>query len=63
MPSFTWWGGMIGAKILTHVKCCHCGKGYHGKSGRSNTVNIILYQIVGLVVAVVILILLMWGLG
>ncbi|MEO8041040.1 MAG: hypothetical protein ABI646_00400 [Acidobacteriota bacterium] len=22
---FTWWGGILGPKMLTHVKCTSCG--------------------------------------
>lgn len=47
-PSFTWWGGAIGPRLLNHVKCLDCGAGYNGKTGRSNTAAIIVYQIVGL---------------
>jgi predicted nucleic-acid-binding Zn-ribbon protein len=49
--SFTWWGGLIGPKILTHVKCPGCGYAYNGKSGKDNTTGIVIYSvIVGLVV-------------
>ncbi|MGH9821334.1 MAG: hypothetical protein ACRD43_14300, partial [Pyrinomonadaceae bacterium] len=41
--SFTWWGGVLGPKILSHVKCQSCGKKYNGKTGRDNTTNIVLY--------------------
>ncbi len=47
-PSFTWWGGVIGPKLLSHVKCLDCGAGYNSKTGRSNTAANIAYQIVGL---------------
>lgn len=49
--SFTWWGGLIGPKILTHVKCPQCSYGYNGKTGRDNTAGIVIYSvIVGVVV-------------
>jgi rubredoxin len=54
---FTWWGGILGPKILTHVKCTSCGYRYNGKSGKDNTTGIIIYTAVvailclGLVVA------------
>ncbi|HEY0006221.1 MAG TPA: hypothetical protein VGB17_15685 [Pyrinomonadaceae bacterium] len=48
---FTWWGGVLGPKILSHVKCQRCGNAYHGKSGKSNTNGIIIYSVIGLVVA------------
>ena len=55
---FTWWGGLIGPKILTHVKCPGCGYAYNGKSGRDNTTGIVIYSVIvgaivlGLVVVV-----------
>lgn len=49
--SFTWWGGILGPKILSHVKCRSCGATYNGKTGKDNTTNIIIYSIVvGLIV-------------
>lgn len=60
--SFTWWGGLIGPRVLTHVKCPGCGHGYNGKSGKDNTTGIVIYSIiVGVVVLgfVVVLIALM----
>src|SRR4051794_17358798 len=49
--SFTWWGGMLGPKLLTHVKCASCGTAYNGKSGASNAANIAIYSVIMLVVA------------
>ena len=49
---FTWWGGVLGPKVLSHVKCPQCGKAYNGKSGRDNTTGIVIYSAV---VAVVVL--------
>ncbi len=49
-PSYTWWGGFIGAKMLKHVKCQGCGYGYNGVTGKSNTVGIIIYQVVVLLI-------------
>lgn len=49
--SFTWWGGLIGPRVLTHVKCPGCGHGYNGKSGKDNTTGIVIYSIiVGIVI-------------
>jgi predicted nucleic-acid-binding Zn-ribbon protein len=51
--SFTWWGGVIGPKLFTHVKCQTCGAKYNGKTGKNNTTNIIIYfAIVGIIVFV-----------
>ena len=44
--SFTWWGGLIGPRILTHVKCPRCGHAYNGKSGKDNTTGIVIYSCV-----------------
>jgi hypothetical protein len=43
---FTWWGGVIGPKMFKHVKCRQCGLAYNGKTGQSNTTNIVIYSIV-----------------
>ena len=51
MPRFTWWGGMAGQKLLTHVKCNACGHTYNGNTGESNAVKIAIYQGVALVIA------------
>lgn len=42
--SFTWWGGVIGPRVLTHVKCPQCGHTYNGKSGGDNTTGIVIYS-------------------
>ena len=57
--SFTWRGGVIGPKVLSHVKCGSCSAQYNGKSGKDNTTGIIIYSVVvgaivlGLLVVVV----------
>jgi rubredoxin len=52
--SFTWWGGLIGPRLFKHVKCNGCGLTYNGKSGQSNTTNIVIYSVVLGVIALVI---------
>ena len=42
--SFTWWGGVIGPRVLTHVECPRCGHAYNGKSGGDNTTGIVIYS-------------------
>lgn len=59
MPSpqavkFTWWGGVLGPKILSHVKCQQCSLAYNGKTGKSNTTGIVIYSVVMLAVFLVI---------
>ncbi len=44
--SWTWWGGKFGPYLFTHVKCEDCGATYNGKTGKSNKVPIIIYQVV-----------------
>lgn len=39
----TWWGGVLGPKLLSHVKCQTCGKAFNGKTGKENTLGIIVY--------------------
>ena len=43
---FTWWGGVLGPRLLKHVKCNGCGLTYNGKSGQSNTTNIVIYSVI-----------------
>jgi hypothetical protein len=43
---FSWWGGVLGPKMLTHVKCGNCGYKYNGKSGRDNTLGVVIYTMV-----------------
>ena len=43
---FTWWGGILGPKILSHVKCTLCGYKYNGKSGKDNTTGIVIYSVI-----------------
>lgn len=54
---FTWWGGLIGPKILTYVKCPSCGTAYNGRSGRSNTTGIVIYSVVVFIVVMFLLVL------
>ena len=52
---FTWWGGMLGPKLLTHVKCDECGVAYNGKTGKSNTNAIAMYFLVTLALGIFLL--------
>jgi hypothetical protein len=42
---FTWWGGVLGPKLLHHVKCRGCGNKFNGKTGKDNTKGIITYSL------------------
>ena len=49
--TFTWWGGLVGPALFTHVKCQRCGATFNGKNGKDNTTAIALYLgVVGLLV-------------
>lgn len=54
---FTWWGGLLGPRLLTHVKCKGCGTAYNGKTGQSNTTNIVIYSVVLAVIGIAIVVL------
>jgi predicted Zn-ribbon and HTH transcriptional regulator len=43
---WTWWGGLIGPKILHHHKCASCNFTFNNKTKKSNTTPIIVYFIV-----------------
>lgn len=43
---FTWWGGVLGPKLLHHAKCSACGRAYNAKTGKSNTTGIVIYSVV-----------------
>lgn len=45
-PSFTWWGGIVGPKILNHAICRGCNFGFNAKTGKSNTTGIAIYYAV-----------------
>jgi hypothetical protein len=49
--NFTWWGGALGPAMFTHVRCNNCNTQYNGKTGKSNTNNIIIYSVVGFLLA------------
>ncbi len=51
---FSWWGGYLGPKLLSHVKCQKCGTKYNGKTGKDNTTAIVIYNIAAFAVAVII---------
>lgn len=48
---FTWWGGFIGASLLSHVRCNGCGGTFSSKTGQSNTGKIAIYMAVVAVLA------------
>ena len=40
------WGGALGPKMLSHVKCKACGSKYNGKTGGDNTGAIAIYMVI-----------------
>jgi hypothetical protein len=53
---FTWWGGVLGPKLLSHVRCAKCGAEYNAKTGQPNTAAIVVYVAVVIAVLTAILI-------
>lgn len=53
---YTWWGGFIGPRLFTHVKCIRCNTTYNGKTGKSNTTPIIIFSIIAVVIGIIIVI-------
>ena len=43
---YTWWGGLIGPKLMHHTKCQSCNYTYNSKTRKSNTAGIIIYSVV-----------------
>ncbi|HSI36366.1 MAG: hypothetical protein ACAI43_21610 [Phycisphaerae bacterium] len=50
---FTWWGGVLGPKLLNHHKCAACSHQFNGKTGQSNAAGIAIYTVVGVVIGLV----------
>lgn len=42
-PSFTWWGGALGAFLLRHRICRLCSFAFDAKTGASNRRAVVLY--------------------
>jgi hypothetical protein len=51
---FTWWGGALGPKLFSVVRCTQCRTRFNGKTGGSLTKVIVVYQLIGLGVAIAI---------
>ena len=56
-PTFTWWGGLLGPKLLNHTVCGGCGLGFNAKNGKSNSTAIGIYLGVGVMLGVVFVVL------
>ena len=45
---FTWWGGLVGPWLFSHVRCNSCATTFNSKTGKSNNTAIAIYLGVGL---------------
>lgn len=52
---FTWWGGLIGSKIINHVECPMCHARFNGRTGGDNSGAIAIYMVVTGVIVLVLL--------
>jgi hypothetical protein len=59
--SFTWWGGVLGPSLFTHVTCCRCGTAYNGKTGKSNNTAIAIYVVVSMILGLALAVALIAG--
>jgi hypothetical protein len=55
-PSFTWWGGFLGPKIIDHLKCSRCGFAFHPRTGQAITGAIVIYSVVVAAIALALVI-------
>jgi hypothetical protein len=53
---FTWWGGLVGPRLLSHVQCAACGGRYNGRTGKLNTTAIGIYLGVAAALLLVVLV-------
>src|SRR5207249_643219 len=51
-PKFTWWGGLIGHKILGVERCEACRKWWVKKTGAPGGTRVAIYMIAGLVLGI-----------
>lgn len=49
-PKFTWWGGLLGPKLLHHAICGQCRTGFNARTGQPNAGAIAVYVLVGVVI-------------
>lgn len=48
---FTWWGGVLGAKMFAVTRCNQCKMQFNGKTGGDLTTTIILYNLIVFIIA------------
>ena len=49
---WTFWGGALGPKMFSHVKCNQCFSKFNGKTGAYNTTPIAIYIVISSVIGV-----------
>ncbi|HUJ61914.1 MAG TPA: hypothetical protein VLX92_25590 [Kofleriaceae bacterium] len=54
-PGFTWWGGVLGPKIIDHVKCNRCGHSFNPSTGKPITGAIVIYSVIVGVLALILI--------
>ena len=47
-PSFTWWGGLVGHKLLGVEQCKQCKKWWTKSTGQSGDARVAAYLVIGL---------------
>jgi hypothetical protein len=47
---YTWWGGLLGPKLLHHTKCAECKYRFNSKTRQPNTTGIIIYSVITFVI-------------
>ena len=53
-PSFTWWGGLVGHKLLGVEQCKRCRKWWVKSTGQPGDVRVNTYIVVGLILGVLV---------
>lgn len=59
-PKFTWWGGLLGPKLLKHRVCSDCGFGFNRETGLGNRNKVIVYVVVASVLGAVLILAYAW---
>ncbi len=53
---FTWWGGLVGPKMMNLHKCLSCKLQYNAKTMQNAQQAILIYTLVGTAIGVIIMI-------
>jgi hypothetical protein len=52
-PTYTFWGGVLGPRLLRHRVCSACGFGFDRETGRDNRGRIVAYVLISGAIALV----------